>query len=336
MGGDNMRRRIKQKLSLYKAKTLNLFLCRSNTYCHFLWDGVFIDFNGSIYNCCHNLPGIIGNIYKQDLLTIWEKGYELKKFRQMSLNKCLHCFKNCNLSPAFQNTDSISNNLLTIKHPKNVTILYGLICNLRCSMCPQDHQNNLTLDSDILKKNINWSYVENIELQGGEIMAMRDAKKLYLWLTKQMNKKVNLITNGVLINDEWAEYLVQGSGKIRISVNAASKKTHELINKGSNYEKVINNIRKLISLKQHHNLAVKIQYKFTIVPENIHEIADAIEVADNLGCDKINYGYDHRVPSIIRGNNELRGYLKHKINQLVGSNLKIEIEQSRLRLLGLL
>lgn len=254
----------------------------------------------------------------------------------MSLNKCLHCFGNCNLSPAFQHNDSISNNLLTIKHPKTVTILYGLICNLRCSMCPQDHQVNLTLASDILKKNISWSFVENIELQGGEVLAMKDAKEMYLWFTKQMNKKVNLITNGVLINDEWAEYLVHGSEKVRISLNAASKKTHELINKGSNFEKVINNIRKLISLKQQYNLDVKIQYKFTIVPENIYEIADAIEVAENLGCDKINYGYDSKVPSIIRTNNELRECLKHKINELIGSNLNMEIERSRLNLLGLL
>ena len=254
----------------------------------------------------------------------------------MSLNKCLHCFKSCNLSPAFQKQESIISNPVTIKHPSTVTILYGLICNLRCSMCRQDHQNNLMLDSDILKKNINWSYVENIELQGGEILAMKDAKNMYLWLTKQMNKKVDLITNGVLINDEWAEHLVRGSRKIRISVNAASKKTHELINKGSNYEKVINNIRKLISLKQYHNLDVKIQYKFTIVPENINEIADAIEVADNLGCSKINFGYDHMVPSVIRENNELHEQLKNRLNQLVRSNLKIEIEQYRLRLLGLL
>lgn len=46
-------------------------------------------------------------------------------------------------------------------------------------------------------------------------------------------------------NHEWAEHLVYGSRKIRISVNAATKRTHELINKVSNYDKVIENIKKL-------------------------------------------------------------------------------------------
>lgn len=327
--------KIKQNLSLYKAKAENLFLNRKDTYCHFLWDSVYINFNGDVYNCCHGQPGIIGNIYKQDMLTIWKKGAELKLFRKMSLNKCLHCFKNCNLGPAILENESSVSDPVSFKHPRTVTILYGLLCNLRCSMCPQDHHNNLILDSDFLKKNVNWDQVEDIELQGGEVLAMKDAKNMYLWLTKQMGKKVNLITNGMLIDDEWAEHLVQGSRKIRISVNAAGKKTHELINKGSHYEKVIDNIRKLIHLKHHYNLDVKIQYKFTITPENVREIADAIEVADNLGCDKINYGYDRTVPALLKGDKELRDHLKHSIDRLVGSNLKIEVERCRLQLLGL-
>ncbi len=88
---------------------------------------------------------------------------------------------------------------------------------------------------------------------------------MYLWLTKVMNKKVNLVTNETLINDEWAEHLVKGSRKIRISVNAATKKTHELVNKGSKYDKVVENIRKLIYHKHHLNLDTQITFHFTIL-----------------------------------------------------------------------
>lgn len=331
-----LNKKIKEILSLCKTTTRNLLLDRNDTYCHFLWDSVFIDYNGNIYNCCHKKPGIIGNIYERDLLTVWEKGLKLKMFRLMSLNRCLECFNNCNLTPAIGDKGSIMHDRVSIKYPSTITILYGLLCNLKCSMCWQDHHNNIMLENEILKKNIDWSRVENIEFQGGEVLAMKGAKKMYLWLTKEMDKKINLITNGILINDEWAEHLVYGSRKIRISVNAATKRTHELINKGSNYERVIENIKKLIYLKQRYNSDISIQYKFTIVPENISEIADAIEVADRLGCDKINYGYDNSVPSIIKRNTELREHLKDRINQLIGSNLKIEIERYRLKKLGLL
>src|SRR3990170_1191160 len=161
----------------------------------------------------HNKPGIIGNIYKRDLLTVWEKGLKLKMFRLMSLNRCLECFNNCTPSPAIGEKGNIMHDSVSIKHLSTVTILYGLLCNLKCSMCWQDHHNNVTLDSELLKKNIDWSRVENIEFQGGEVLAMKGAKKIYLWLTKEMDKKINLITNGTLISDEWAEHLLYGSKK---------------------------------------------------------------------------------------------------------------------------
>ena len=332
--------KIKQNLNICEVTAKNLLLNKSNTCCHFLWDSIFIDQKGNAYNCCHKKPGIIGNIYKQDILNIWNKGIKLKIFRLMSLNKCLLCFDSCNILSKKQKQetkDSIINNpSYSRKYPNNIWILYGLRCNLRCTMCSQNHRSNITLDNNILKKNIDWNQVEDIEFQGGEILAMKSAKEMYLWLTKQMNKKVNLITNGMLINDEWAENLVKGSKWLQISVNASTKKTHELVNIGSRYEKVIDNIKKLIHLKQHYNSDIIITYKYTITSENIHKITDAIELADSLGCDRITYGFVSSVPRILRENKELAEQIKSKIYRLVNDNLKIEISRNRLEQLGLL
>lgn len=163
-------------------------------------------------------------------------------------------------------------------------------------MCWQNHLSKATLDNRTLKKNIRWQNIENITFTGGEILAMSNAKELYLWITKQMNKKVNLITNGVLIDDQWREHLLRGARWIQISVNATTKKTYEFVSNSANYEKVIDNIKKLVLLKRQYKSAIKVIYKFTIVPENMHEAADAVLFADELGCDKISYGYDEFVP----------------------------------------
>ncbi len=338
-----MIRKIKQNLNICKATFRTLLVNRSNTYCHMLWDSVFINEKGDVYICCSSKPGIIGNIYKRDLFSIWNKGIKLKIFRLMSLNKCLRCFDSCDILSKKQKQetkDSIINNpSYSRKCPSNVWILYGLRCNLRCTMCSQDHRAKITLDNNILKKNIDWSQVEDIEFQGGEILAMKNAKEMYIWLTEQMNKKVNLITNGTLINDEWAARIVKGSKWIAISVNAVTKKTHEIVNKGSKYERVIDNIKNLIHLKYHYNSNIIIDYKYTIVPENISEIADAIEFADSLGCDSITYGFSASVPRTLRENKELGERMKSKIYRLVNGNLKIEITEfarSKLERLGLL
>lgn len=123
---------------------------------------------------------------------------------------------------------------------------------------------------------------------------------------------------------------------MQISVNAATKKTHEFINKGSNYKRVVENIKKLIYLKRQYHSDIKIIYKYTIVPENIHEIAVAVEFAKSLGCDEITYGYDKSVPFILKENKNLMEQAKNKISQLINSNSKIKIGRNRLGYLGLL
>jgi len=203
-------------------------------------------------------------------------------------------------------------------------------------MCWQDHNSKTTLNNDILKKNIDWTQVEKIELQGGEILAMKGAKELYIWLTKRMNKKVDIITNGRLINDEWADNLVNGSDQIEISVNASTKKTHELVNKGSNYEIVINNIRKLIQLKYKHNLNTKIVYKYTIVTENIHEFTDAIKLANSSGCDSITFGCDKRMLSFLNENPKLKENIKKELSSINYKELKVHVNTKILKWLGLL
>lgn len=85
-----------------------------------MWDSVFIDQKGNIYNSCHSKLGIIGKIYKQDLLNIWDK--------------CLHCFDCCTILSKRQKQESkdiiINNQSYSKKYPARIWILYGLRCNL--------------------------------------------------------------------------------------------------------------------------------------------------------------------------------------------------------------
>ena len=203
-------------------------------------------------------------------------------------------------------------------------------------MCYQDNRSKIMINNEIIKKNVDFSLIEDIDLQGGEILAMKNAREMYLWLTKELNKKVNLITNGILINDDWADHLVKGSNWIQVSVNAATKKTHEIVNKNSNFTRVIDNIKKLIHLKKQYCLNIKIVYKFTIVSENIHEISEAIVLADHLDCDQIAFGFDSSIPHILQDNKELRETIKNRIALLRSSKLRIDIERKRLEQLDLL
>jgi len=324
-------------LYIFNILINNLFKERTHTYCYWLWDQAFINEYGYVASCCHFATGAIGNIYKQDLYKIWEKSVRLKLFQWLSLHGCLECFWKCSLL-SLKEKENSTHYRGAIKYPKFLHIVYSTFCNFNCVMCGQDHKSGVALDSDVLKKNIDWDQVEEIILQGGEILAIKSAKEFYLWLTQQKNKKVNLITNGILIDDEWADYLIKGSKWIDISVNAATEDTFKLVNNNSGFNKVIDNIKKLVYLKHKYGADVKIRYHFTIIPQNIMEIPDAILLADKLGCDVVTYSYDvSSVPVFFNKNRDIREQIKNKVVDLINNGgLKIKIRGQFLEHLGLL
>ncbi len=221
-------------------------------------------------------------------------------------------------------------------YPRTLHILIGTLCPLSCIMCRQNHRLNIALNNEMLKKNIDWPRIEDITIQGGEVLAIPSAKELLIWLTEKMKKKIKLVTNGLLINREWAERLVRGSEWIEVSVNAATKQMHEFVNRGSDFEKVIRNIKMLIDLKRSYNAKTDIRYHFTIVPENVHEIAQAIKFADRLGCDLIAYSFDSpRVEIFLSQHKKMKKKIKDEISKLSNKNLNIKVQRNQLHQLGL-
>lgn len=327
-------RKFEQAKAIIRAIVRNVLIDRKGTYCPKLWNEAYIDMNGNVYNCCYSRPTVIGNLHQNELSNIWRKSPRLKLARWLSRHKALYCSLNCDLiSQAEKNKPRKQ---AKSSYPNTIRITHGELCNIACTMCWQNHTNRHVISNDLLKERVDWDSVKEIELQGGEVLAMKQAKEFYLWVTKEKQKKASLITNGLLINDEWAQNLVQGAEWIMVSVNAASEKVHEMVNVRSKHSRVIDNIQRLVRLKQETGSSVKIIYKYTIIKDNIHEIADAIPVAAELGCDKIAYGYDVDVPEYIRQNPELRDHLRQQLRSQIAMNHPIEIDRLRLKYLDLL
>lgn len=303
-----------------------------STYCHLLWDSAFINQHGDVFACCHSAPAALGNIAHADMSTIW-KGGALAEFRAQSKAGALACAVTCNiLSP--EEKAGLRRPPASDEHPRNIWLLWGEFCHIRCIMCPQDHQSRIALDGEVLKRQVDWARVEEVEIQGGEIFVMKGALEFYRWLTTTAGKKVNVITNGLLVTRAWADHMVHTASWIDVSVNGATKETHERVNAGSTFERVIDNLRGLVRAKQSGGGSALVIYKFTIVPENAHEIPDAIALADEIGCDQIAFGYDRTVPAFLASNPEVASRLRTRLAAMPA--LSIAIEQKRLTHLGLL
>lgn len=306
-------------------------------YCDDLWNGFTINKNGDVYCCCHMKPFVVGNIYHNKLDELLNTS-DMLKYRKKSLKGKLECYPACNLvrrnlTPLNDKSEVVDYNNLRRLH-----INFGELCNIRCIMCehPLRHSKDSTiLDYNILINNIDISPFEEILIQGGEPLCLSSCLK-YIDYLEKMNKKYILLTNGLLINKKIASKLANNASIISISINAATKETHEKVNVGSNFERVLSNISELIKVRDRDQTSLIINGRMTLVPQNLQEIPLFLTKYKELGFDRINFGFDRAtVPQYLLNNSDFSKKLRLEIEDILNHSNLEEIDIMRLKQLNL-
>lgn len=314
-----------------------LFFRNKNRYCFWLWSTLYIRNDGDVYVCCHNEPGIIGNIHKQNLKEIWASR-KLERYRKLCLEGRLMCMADCNLYPKdlVQKRDKRRSVTVPYEGLKRLWLLFGTKCNISCVMCPQDHDSGMILSNKVLLNNIDFKEIREIVVAGGEPMFMRECLDTCQYVMEKYGKKIDIVTNGTIMNPQWAENIAKHANFINISINAATKETHEKVNRGSNWERVLENVRLLQNVKKRLNSNLNVKGHMTIVVENIREIPLFIEKGKDLGFDSIDFGYDiSTVPHWLKSHREERDEIKRLIRQKLNQST-IEVRPLRLQQLDLI
>lgn len=292
---------------------------KKSTYCHRLWDEIFINEWGNIYSCCHQRPCKFGNIKNIKLIDVVNCD-KIKNYREKSLKGKLHCFKHCNLLHKRELLNLKSSSIVDYSELKRIKISFGQGCNINCIMCWQNSKSKRNMDYKKIAENVDITPFESIEILGGEPLFIPSAKKFFDYITSK-GKKVSLLTNGTLINKKWAEKIALHSDFINISLNAATKETHEFINRGSRWELVLNNIQKLHNAREVLKTNLHIYGHMTIVRQNLMEISMFIERFRDFGFDTIEFGFDFRVPFYLK--------LHPKKKRIIRLNVKEALEKCK-------
>lgn len=307
--------RVRKKILQIVSIGISMFFkTHGKTICPFVWDTVFIDETGDVFVCCHRPLWRVGNVYKKDLQDIWTRSFRLKLLRFVSRFGGLRCMSKCTLLTRKEKTRYRAYN--KIAYPKRIHVQYSTACNMHCIMCRQDSDSRVMLADAVLKKRVQWELAEELILQGGEIFALESAKQLYAWLVTEKKVKVNIITNGTMIDESWHDILVIGSRWIEISVNAATSETYAKVACQPSFDHVIQTIRGLVKRRQEIHADAAIFFHFTIVPENVHETAQAIYFAQELGCDRIVYSFDKSMYAYLRAHPEAKSAIRAELQHM--------------------
>lgn len=178
--------------------------------------------------------------------------------------------------------------------PKKVRIDASTKCQLDCERCymrmdKEGVENGCRLGNlkfDDFKKFIDENDFKSIELSNhGEVFLNPELDKIIEYAT---TKGIALsMDNGVNLNylsDKMAEILVKcGVKRVYVSIDGASQETYKIYRKNGDFNKVIENIKKINFYKQKYNSKYPVMYyKFIVFGHNEHEIEQAKILAKNL------------------------------------------------------
>lgn len=168
---------------------------------------------------------------------------------------------------------------ILLDYPLHINFELNFGCNLSCEFClhgvsykkwnyKTDPKKNISLEKycEIIDEGIKYGLC-SIELNGiNEPLLKKDICRYINYAKKSEILVISLHTNGLLLDKEKSEELINSGLDIVIfSVDATNKKVYEQIRKGSNYEKVIENINNFLDIKK------ELKYDFPLVKMSFAE-----------------------------------------------------------------
>ena len=176
-------------------------------------------------------------------------------------------------------------------------------CNFDCKMCYIHNQDSNKLKDRELtteqwKRIFDEAYDAGmmfVTLTGGECLLRDDFKELYLHLwNKRM--RINVFTNGFLIDDTYVEFFKQHMpDRIQITLYGSSEENYLNVTCHRGFTRVTENIRKLI--------AAGIRVKVTVTPSK-HSINDYVETVKYIKDNQFSLGLSQMTLAPKRDNPE--------------------------------
>ena len=106
--------------------------------------------------------------------------------------------------------------------------------------------------------------------------------------------KLNLTTNGTFPKRgarAWAERIVPVASDVKISWNGATKATQERVMLGTNWERVLDNLREFIQVRDDHAAGggnrCRVTLQTTFMEVNVRELPGMVRLAAELGVDRV-------------------------------------------------
>jgi radical SAM protein with 4Fe4S-binding SPASM domain len=164
-------------------------------------------------------------------------------------------------------------------------------CNLRCRMCARTLPGQTVGDMPFthFKRIIDrFGYLSHLRLQGfGEPFLNKDILTMVKY-AKRRHIMVETISNGTLLDERLCQdILSSGLNKISVSLDGATKETYESVRLGANFNHVLENVKRIVDLRNETQAHLRITVWTVLMKENVKELTKLVALCATLGVDAI-------------------------------------------------
>lgn len=160
-------------------------------------------------------------------------------------------------------------------------------CNLRCTMCLQTTFGKYEItEQQFHEIRALLPYLEIINWIGGEVFLSEYFEPLFDEAVRYPQITHHLITNGLRIDDRWAEKLARSRTSLLVSIDGFTKPTYERIRRGARFENLVASLGRLQKAFAAHpevDVHERLAINAVLMRDNLDEIEQIVPFAHRFG-----------------------------------------------------
>ena len=172
-------------------------------------------------------------------------------------------------------------------YPEQIEVENSTICPLKCKMCEHTYWKEKSINmswEDFLKIMNQFPNLKQCGLTGiGEAWCNPHFDKMIDYCTER-DIVVEIFDNFHLLTRERIEKLIDSSiYKVYCSLDAATPETYKIVREGSNWEKVMENLKLFDQIKKEKNVHFpELAFHFVVQKDNMHEAELYLDMLNDL------------------------------------------------------
>lgn len=149
-------------------------------------------------------------------------------------------------------------------------------CNLKCNFCTFEYiQDRSDIDHAFCIRalyDMSEMGVKAINITGGGEPTLHKDFSSIMKFAKRRGMEVGLFTNGMVIDEEVANDIVNNCSWVRVSIDAGRAETFKRIKMVDGFDRVVDSVKRLIDAKKRNSSSCTVGIGFVITQQNFNDI----------------------------------------------------------------